>query len=225
MPSMAGQWKQRLAGAAGLVASVLVWTAVGGCQLAGVIAASEERYGSHTVEAEYTGLFGKSYAVVAWVDRSMQAEYPELVPTTIQRVDLRLAAESGASGHIAGDQVTSFLANTPQWVAWPRARLAEELDVDRVVFIEFNEFRTNEPGNEHLWDGLAWATLSVIERGGGWTDAEAFRKDIRVTFPDATGYGPEDFGKLAVQSTLLQRVVERAAWAFYQHEEPNAIEY
>lgn len=210
---------------AGAALGLLGLAAAGGCALAGVIAASEERYGSHQVEAEYTGLFGKSYAVVAWVDRSMQSEYPELVPTTIQRVDLKLAAESGASGHIAGDQVTNFLANTPQWVAWPRARLAEELDVDRVVFIEFNEFRTNEPGNEHLWDGVAWATLSVIERGSEWSDAEAFRKDIRVTFPDGAGYGPDDFGRLVVQSTLLQRVVDRAAWVFYAHEERNAIEY
>ncbi|MBZ0170797.1 MAG: hypothetical protein K8E66_00305, partial [Phycisphaerales bacterium] len=166
-----------------------------------------------------------SYAVVVWADRATQAEWPQLVPSLLQSVDLVLASESGASGHIAGDDVTNYLANTPQWVAWPRSRLAEELDVDRVVFIEINEFRTNEPGNEYLWDGLAWATVSVIERGGQASDAQAFRKEVRVTFPDETGYGPEDMSRLGVASTLRTRLVDRAAWLFYTHTGPNAIEY
>lgn len=206
----------------------LTLTTLGGCQLVGMMAASEQRYGSHDVEAEYTGLQGKSYAVVAWADRAMQAEYPALVPSLIERVDERLAAESGASGHIVGNEVTAYLSNNPQWVAWPRGRLNEELGakgVDRVVLIEVNEFRTNEPGNEYVWAGQAWATLSVIERGAEGSDAEAFRKEIRVTFPDGRGYGPEDMTKQVVASTLLKRLVDRAAWTFYDHEEQNSLEY
>lgn len=212
------------AGAA-VVASALC---AGGCQLAGVMAASQQRYGSHKVEAEYTGLVGQDFAVVAWTDRAMQMEYPELVPQLIQRVDLAIAAESGASGHVMGDDVTRYLANTPQWVAWPRGRLTEELGehgVDRVVLIEVNEFRTNEPGNEYLWDGVAWATVSVIERGEAGSDAEAYRKEIRVTFPDDPGYGPEEITKVGVASTLLKRLADRAGWLFFDHVEPNALEY
>lgn len=200
----------------------------GGCQLAGMMAASNERYGSHDVEAEYTGLWGKSYAVVVSADRAMQAEYPALVPSVIERVDQQLAEQSGASGHVPGNEVTAYLANNPQWVAWPRGRLNEELGkdgVDRVVLIEINEFRTNDPGNEYLWAGQAWATLSVIERGSEGSDAEAFRKEIRVTFPDEQGYGPDDMTKQMVASTLLKRLVDRASWAFYDHEEPNSLEY
>jgi len=146
----------------------------------------------------------------------------------MQRVDLVLATNAGASGHIEGDAVTDYLANTPQWVAWPRSRLADELGeegVDRVVLIEVNEFRTNEPGNEYLWNGVAWATVSVIERGADGSDAEAFRKEIRVTFPDASGYGPEEISKQGVASTLLKRLVDRVGWLFYEHDEPNALKY
>jgi hypothetical protein len=213
--------------AAGIGLGLLLFAAPG-CQLAGVMAASNERYGSHDVDAAYTGLWDKSFAVVAWADRAMQAEYPALVPSLIERIDLILAAESGASGHIPGNEVTAYLANNPQWVAWPRGRLNEELGddgVDRVVLLEINEFRTNDPGNEYLWAGQAWATLSVIERGAEGSDAEAFRKEIRVTFPDGKGYGPEDMTKQMVASTLLKRLVDRAAWTFYDHEEPNSLEY
>jgi hypothetical protein len=213
----------------GVVALALVSAAcAGGCQLAGVMAASEERYGSHTVTPEYTGLVGQDFAVVAWTDRATQMEYPSLLPSLIQRVDLALAQHAGASGHVEGDKVTSYLANTPQWVVWPRGKLTEELGeqgVDRVVFIEINEFRTNEPGNEYLWDGVAWATVSIIERGTSGSDAEAFRKDVRVTFPDSSGYGPEEISRLGVASTLSKRLVDRVAWLFFEHDEANALEY
>lgn len=206
----------------------LLLLAAPGCEFVGMMAASNERYGSHDVAAEYTGLWDKTYAVVAWADRAMQAEYPALVPSLIERIDQHLAAEAGAAGHIPGNEVTAYLANNPQWVAWPRGRLSEELGddgVDRVVLLEINEFRTNDPGNEYLWAGQAWATLSVIERGAEGSDAEAFRKEIRITFPDGKGFGPEDMTKQMVASTLLKRLVERASWTFYDHEELNALEY
>ena len=193
--------------------------------LIGGMASSAERTGSTTIEPEYTGLEGHTFAVVAWADRSTQSQYPALVPNLIQRVDLRLAEEANASGHIPGDYVTQYLANHPQWVAWPRSRLADELDVDRIVLVEINEFRTNEHGNEYLWDGLAWATVSVVERGASGSDAEAFRKEIRVRFPDARGYGPSEIGRDGITSTLLKRIIDRAAWLFYTHDEPNAIKY
>lgn len=223
---------RRTDGVSGLVAAALCLApmlgGLTGCQVVGMMASSHERYGSRNVEAEYTGLWDKTYAVVATTDRSMQAEYPALIPSLIERVDQRLAEESGAAGHIPGNEVTAYLANHPQWVAWPRGRLNEEIGedgVDRVVLIEINEFRTNEPGNEHLWDGVAWATMSVIERGAEGSDAEGFRKEIRVTYPDGRGYGPQDMDRQAVASALLKRLVDRAAWAFYEHEELNSLEY
>lgn len=215
-----GAWGRSLGAALMLAGSACC----AGCAMVGMMAASAERQGSTTFQPEYSGLEGRTYAVVAIAQRSVQSEFPALQPSLIQRIDARLAAESGASGHVPGDQVTGFLANNPQWVAWPRSRLADELEVDRLVFIEVNEFRTNEPGNEYLWDGLAWVSVSVIERGGN-TDAEAFRKEIRVKFPDQSGVGPDLIDKQGVASALLKRAVDRVCWLFYTHDEPNAITY
>ncbi|HZW09137.1 MAG TPA: hypothetical protein VFF69_04470 [Phycisphaerales bacterium] len=196
-----------------------------GCAVAGAMASSAERHGSKTHHAEFTELEGHTYAVVALVDRAVQAEYPALQPSLIQRIDQRIAENVNATGHVLGDHVTEYLANNPQWVTWPRGRLAEELNVDRIVFVEVNEFRTNEAGNEYVWDGLGWATVSVIERGAAASDAEVFRKDIRVRFPDDEGIGPDQVSKQGIASTLLKRLVDRASWLFYTHEEPNALTY
>jgi hypothetical protein len=216
----------RAIGALGAAAALALATGCAAVGFIGAMADSAERTGSSTIEAEYDGLAGGSYAVVVWADRSVQMQFPALVPSLIQRVDQRLAANAGATGHVPGDRVTEYLSNHPQWVAWPRSRLAAELDnVDRLVFIEVNEFRTNEPGNDFIWDGLAWATVSVVERAQVGSDAEVFRREIRVRFPDSRGFGVDDFGRDAVASTLLKRLVDRASWLFYTHEEPNAITY
>jgi hypothetical protein len=208
-----------------VVLAVSAGALAAGCAAVGAMAASAERHGSRTHQAEFTGLDGHTFAVVALVDRSVQAEYPALQPSLIQRIDQRIAENVNATGHVPGDHVTEYLANNPQWVTWPRGRLAEELNVDRIIFVEFNEFRTNEAGNEYVWDGLGWASVSVIERGAVSSDAEVFRKDIRVRFPDDQGIGPDQVSKQGIASTLLKRLVDRAAWLFYTHDEPNALTY
>ncbi len=195
-------------------------------QLIGGMAASAHEAGSSDVPAQYTGLANHTYAVVATTDRAVQAEFPAIVPTIIQRLDLQLAENTGASGHIPGDDVIGYLANHPQWVAWSRARIAKELGVERIVFVEINEFRTNEQGNQYVWNGLVWGTVSVIEADpDNNTDQEVFHKDFQITFPDGGGYGPDDMSKQVVAGELLRRFIQRAAWLFYDHEEPNSLEY
>ena len=214
--------------ALGLVSLLMVLFA-GGCvigQLIGGMAASAKEAGSSEVSAEYDDLSGHTYAVVATTDRSIQAEFPALIPTIIQRLDLQLSQNSQASGHVPGDDVIGYLANHPQWVAWPRARLAKELGVERIVFVEINSFRTNESGNEYVWNGLIWGAISVIDADSeSSTDQESFHKEFQITFPDGSGYGPDDMSKQVVAAELLRRFIQRAGWLFYDHEEKNSLEY
>ena len=211
------------------IACVLMSLGLGGCvigQLIGGMAASAHEAGSSEVDAQYTGLEAHTFAVVATADRSIQADFPALIPTIMQRLDIQLAKDAGASGHIPGDEVTAYLANHPQWVAWSRAKLAKELGVERVVFVEINDFRTNDSGNEYVWNGMVWGTISVIEQDtAGGTDLEAYRKDLQITFPDSDGFGPDDMSKQVVAGELMRRFIQRVAWLFYDHEESNKLEY
>lgn len=192
--------------------------------MAGAVAESAHQAGSTRYPAEYAGLAGVSYAVVVAADRTAQNEFPALTPSLMQRIDALIASSAGASGHIPGDEVTRYLANHPQWTTWPRSELPKALEVDRVVFVEVNEFRTNLPGNEYVWDGLAWASVSVIE-AGGQADATPFRKDIRVKFPDQTNVTSANMDRTAVASVLVKRLTDRVSWLFFEHVEPNSIEY
>lgn len=198
-----------------------------GCigQLVGGMAQSAQRSGSTTVPAKTNELNGKTFAVVVATDRGTALTHPGLAPILSNRIAMRLADNTQATGIVPPDQVTVFLGNNPGWRAWPRGRLPEELGVDRVVLIDIIEFRLYEPGNSFLWDGLAWGTLEVYGADTYDPDRPVFDHEVRVRFPDTTGAGPGELPQDLVSSELLRRFVDRASWLFYEHREPNVITY
>lgn len=172
------------------------------------------------VPAEYTGLRGKSFAVVVSGDRTIDVDYAGLIAELTVRIDQRLVESAGASGHVPPEDVIAYIANNPSWVAKPRAEVAQSLGrPDRIVLLEVSEFRLNDPGNAYLWAGVAAGTITVIETDGPLPDEASFEKQISVAFPDKPGAGPAEFSRDQIISVLLKRFVDRAAWTFYDHEE------
>lgn len=212
------------------MAAVLAGAGVtlGGCALGAMIggmAANAEREGSHQVKARYSGLTGKSFAVVVAADRSIQADYPELIPRLAEQIAVRLADNAGAKAFVAPGSVLEYQYNHPRWVTMTHGQLAEALGVERLVFVDMVAYRLNDPGNRYLWSGAAAGTVSVCEADGSFPDEPAFSQPIKVAFPDKKGMGPSDMPRIAVHTELSRRFADRAAWLFFSHEEPNAITY
>jgi len=196
--------------------------------LVGGMADSFERTGSHKVYAEYEGLRGKSYAVVVSVDRAVQGTEPRLMTRLTNAITNMLVTNNGvigASGAVPGPRVLEFLYNNPSWTSWSYGRLGEEFGVDRLILVDLVEYRLNEPGNAHVWEGLMSARVGVVDVESGVSDDFVFTKEIMVRFPDDSGVTRNEMLALQVSSTLEQRFVNRVAWLFFEHSEPNMIEY
>ena len=199
-----------------------------GCIVAAIVGGAVESYresSTRTVDAEYTGLQDKTFAVVVTADRAIQSDHPGVVAVVTDRVNSMLYANAQANGYIPSQTIMTYLLNRPQWIAKPMGELAADLGVDRLVYIELNEFRLTEPGNEYLWSGVASGTVGVVEADGPLPDDFAFSRDISVPFPDQRGFGPADMSAQLVASALVQRFTDRAAWLFYSHEEPYEPTY
>ncbi|MBL8763972.1 MAG: hypothetical protein JNM07_06860 [Phycisphaerae bacterium] len=207
-----------------LVASV---ASVGGCigPLIGGMAESYMQSSTKTVEAEYTGLKGKRFAVLVAADRIIQADYPEIIPKLTVDITERIRKEAG--GIVARDAaaVLEYQYNRPRWVTMRPSELLDEFTADRLIVIELEEYRLNDPGNPYLWQGAASGTVSVIERGSFDPDAREFEKRLTVGFPDSVGAGPGELARIEVNSALAKRFVDRATWVFYAHEEPYYPKY
>jgi len=198
-----------------------------GCAVAALVGGMAESYresSTRTVEAQYLGLDGKSYAVIVNADRAIQAEHPELIAAMTDRINRRLHENTRATGFIPTSTLLAYLLNRPQWTALPLIELAEDLGVDRLVYVELYDYRLHEVGNSYLWDGLASGTVAVIETELGTSDF-AFERQVQVAFPDGSGYGPMDIPRQVVASALLARFVDRASWLFYDHQEPYYPDY
>jgi hypothetical protein len=201
---------------------------LGGCQLLQLpayMARSAERQGSREVLAEYTGLTGKSFAVVVSADMFIQAETPAIVSEVSIRVAERLREFAGASAYIPGQTVLGELFQRPDWTSMTRAELAKYLGVQRLVFVEISEYRLRDRGNSYLYSARASGWVSVYEADGRVPEEAAFRKAFSVKFPSSESEPTDNLNEFQVNSILLKRVVDRVSWLFYKHEEPNIIDY
>lgn len=224
--------RRRRAALAGATAAVVLVPSVGGCSAIGGIfgggAESYLRQSTREVPARYEGLRGKSFAVIVAADRITQADYPTVVGDLTLTISRRLADPAngvGASGYVPGERVLEYLYNNPRWVAMTPEELGREMGVERVVFIDLQEFRLTDPGNQYLWAGVAAGTVRVVEVDSKTPGVYALQEPVRVTFPDEDGYGPAQIPARNVQLALSKRFVDRAAWLFYKHEEPYYPKY
>lgn len=199
-----------------------------GCVVGTLIGGAVESYkrdSTHAVEGEYTGLAQSSFAVVVTGDRSIEADHPGLIATLTDRITERLHENAGASGYIPARPLLTYLYDNPRWASRPRAELAEDLGVTRLVLVELQEYRLNDPGNQYLWDGVAAASVNVIEADSTIPDDYAYSNLVQVKFPNKQGIGPAEMGREVVASALVGRLVDRVTWLFYTHQEPYYPEY
>jgi len=197
----------------------------GGCQIIGAMAGSYEATGSHEVKTLYDGLDQKKFAVVVRAGQMIQADYPEVVVKLTVDISERLQQNVNASGYVPGVRVIDYLYNHPRWIATPYEDIARNLGVERLIYVELTEYRLQDPGNAYLWQGVSGATVGVIEADGSAPEEFAFRKAIRVEFPDKAGYTANDMTRAVVNTELVRRTVDRVSWLFYDHEEMNRSDY
>lgn len=210
-----------------LCASAVLFAAPGcivGAAVGGMME-SAHRTGKHEVNAEYLGISGKSFAVVCTANRLIQSDQPGLTARVIERVNNRLIQNADPAYAIPSADLLTVLYNTPQWPAMTRGEVATLLGVDVLIVVEIIEYRLNEPGNQYVWDGTGSCVVTVYESQSPLPDDPVFEKAIRVTFPDSTGFMRTEIPESAVTTELSNRLINRIAWLFYNHEEPNIIPY
>lgn len=210
-----------------LAITPLVVLPLGGCIIAPIVE-NYKRTSTHEVKAQYTKLQDKTFAVIVSAGRGIETEVPGTSDTMLERISFRLAQpDVGASGVVPPLTVIKTLYDRPQWQAMTYQELAKDLlgGVDRLVFIELEEFRLTEPGNDYEWAGVAAGRVLVVESDGIDPNQIVFEKYVSVKFPDKAGLTPENIQGNAIASTLMMRFVDRASWLFYDHQEPYYPEY
>lgn len=204
-----------------LAASTLLLGSCAAFHLAGAMAQNYEYQKLIQVLPQYSGLEDQSIAVVVDADMATLYEHPDLVANIVGGVSGRIQENVPGARVIDPRVVLGWQYRTPQWNAMPYGQLTEELNVDRVVYIDIHEYRLNPPGNRWEWEGVCAANVGIIERGSFMPDSFADSFNVTARFPTMTGVSRSDAQESQVAFGLLSEFIKRAAWLFYEHEEPK----
>lgn len=200
-----------------------------GCAVVGAMAENYRRETTRTIAPEYTGLDGKTFAVLVHADRAIQGDHPVLIEYLSERITDRLSNPENvpaAAGVVPPAEVLRYCYDHPSWHLKTREEVGKALaGVQRLVVVEVYEYRLNDPGNRYVWDGLAAGTISVFHLDGPTPEMAAMEKTITVKFPDEMGQGPEQLSTALVNTGLAKRFVDRLTWLFYTHEEDYYPKY
>ena len=101
----------------------------------------------------------------------------------------------------------------------PYGQVADELGVDRLVWIDLYEFRLNPPGNRWIWEGVATGTIGVVEKKGFDPDSFAQHWDLSGEFPKVRELGRESASPKQIETGLLAIFIQEISWLFYDHIE------
>jgi hypothetical protein len=221
---MPRSWKHLIA--ASLLAGL---AAMPGCQLVSGMMRSYEESVPKSVPPIWEGLKGKTIGVMVAIDPTLHTKFPDMEAYLVRQVTDRLADpknDSGVTGYTRVAEVIAYSSNNPGWIAKAATELGEALGgVDCVVIVEVDEFRLYDPGNMYTWDGEASGSVGVFDLTSPLPNEYAFRKAIRVTFPDDVGTSPDMMPGDFVSSALLRRFIDRATWPFYTHDEAYHSKY
>lgn len=206
-------------------AALGLWTVLcAGCaagKLLGGALQNEEYQKLIDTPPKYTGLQDKTVAVLVNADMSTLYEHPALTPAVASGVGGRIQRDVPGAKVLNPRHVVAWQSHTPQWSALPYGEVAEQLNVDRIVYIDILEYRLNPPGNRYLWDGMALARVGIIERGGLDPDSYVETFDVTAKFPNKEGVSLDDANPRQIETGLLAEFIKHNAWLFHQHLEPK----
>lgn len=229
---MSGARRRHIRNLFGGIGLACALAALGGCAVSALIGGMAESYkktSTHEVKPETNVLDGKTFAVLVTTDRSIEEVAPGLSATLVSRITQILADprnDAGTTGVVPPAMVIQYMYDHPGWRAKSMDDLAKELGgAQRLVFVEVSEFRTSEPGNKYLYDGVAAGSVAVVEADSDLADYYTFERTILVKYPDEQGHRTEEMPVAAVRTELMRRFVDRVVWPFITHQEPYYPKY
>jgi hypothetical protein len=185
-------------------------------------------------EKVYSGLKGRSAAVMVWADVRIRAEYNQiqvdlarlvqerLVEKTKPGRDKEAAALAGAT-FLDPRSVVRYQREHPELDGLPIQDVAPRLGVRRVIYVELEDFSAHSARSILLLKGEAKATLRVVEVDEGRRAKVVFDEPgLTANFPHNAPEGVMASDKMTVRTVYegtLAQLADRIAVRFADQPE------
>ena len=195
----------------------------GGCNVIG-LAANAVPEGK--IPARYTDLRGHSVAVLVWAPRGLETDYPALRLDLVTAIQSRLqqaqkagrAELKGATFPHAPASLVRFQQDHPELERSPIVNVAPRLGVQRLIYIELENFQTRSDQAVDLFRGSATISLRVVnvENGG----AKVSHEETGLTSiypPNSRPEGLPNVGDARIYRGTVDILATSVAHRFYAH--------
>ncbi len=141
-----------------------------------------------TVHARYAGLANHSAGIMVWADKGVLIDWGTLqidLATAVQNKLQTAKTEEtkGVSWPWPPQSIVKYVRDHPAVESDPAVEIAPRLQVQRLIYVEVQQFRTRSETALELFRGQATVTLSVIEVENGKGKVAYTEDNIRATYP------------------------------------------
>lgn len=173
---------------------------------------------TYQVDAQYLGLQNRKTAVMVAADEYTLFQAPGSPLRVSRAVSARIAENVPGAQLVTPQDVIEFQRDNPYWSAVPYSDLIAKLGVERLVVIDLIEYRTHEPGNPHILQGMITGQVGVVEADSEDPDRPVFATTVRAQFPADSAIGLVNSDVETVELGMLVTFARDAAGLFYDHE-------
>lgn len=208
-----------------VVVGLLGWLS-GGCNIIGAVAAKAPK---PDILAAYKGLAGKSVGIMVYVDPDAAMNWPTLQLDLANLLQYKLlqAQKDDKADDLKGTtfpyEPRSFVRyqkEHPGIEALPITQVAPKLGVERLIYLQVNEFTTRAEGTITMYLGRMNVTLQVIEIDPTTRSADIgyTEQNIRIKYPrTAPDEGLLNGNDRRIYQGTLDEMSTRLALKFFRH--------
>jgi len=166
-----------------VVLSAVAWNA-GGCRTLSFFMSLIPKP-AKTVQAEFSGLDGKTIAIVIEAKESLVYEWPDVRRRLSEVIRGELVRNLDDVVIVPPLQVIRYQDANLRWHSMNRAELGRKFGADYVLEVVLEDYGIREPGSASLYRGRVRATGSLFDtsrlgrHGAVWRNA-----DIHVSYPE-----------------------------------------
>jgi hypothetical protein len=199
---------------------LLISALLTGCAAAGWLAQGAAGNGKKKikVKAQYHNLENKRVAVMVCADEYTLFEFPGAPLKVSQFISGKIASNIPGTWLMNPREVIDFQNANPYWATLPYGELIRKMDVERLVIIDLVEYRTHEPGNSHVWQGVITGNVGVVEAEAADPDNFTFYTTVHALFPEESKVGMLNSDDETVELGMLATFARDGAGLFYDHE-------
>jgi hypothetical protein len=196
-----------------------VFCALGGC----ASEMKEKNKWVETPEAQYEGLKGHTCAVMIWTDWHTRTEYShiqlDLGKALTQKLEDYYKPKKEKDAKKPEDLVTfpnsaasvvRYQREHPELASMPIVEVAPRLQVQRVIYVELEEFSAHSPEAPMVLKGNAKASLRVLEVEGAEVKPMFEEQGIKAHFPPDRPEGVVESEKVNVR-TIYEGTIDLLA--------------